>query len=57
MNILAILYVLGSLILGYQEYLDERQFGTGKREVILRGLVVALAWPALRAYEVWKYSK
>lgn len=57
MTILATLYILGSLILGYQEYLDERRYGTEKREAILRGLLIAVAWVPLRIVEAWRYSR
>lgn len=57
MELLAILYIIGSLALGYQEYLDERQLGTEKREAILRGLLIAVAWVPLRIFEAWRYSR
>lgn len=51
---LAILYALGSLALGVIEYVEERAImGSTRRGAWLRAALVAIAWPALRAYQAW----
>lgn len=48
------LYIFGSLVMGYIEYQEERQFAeSSKRTAILSGCVVALLWPFMRAYQAY----
>lgn len=54
MSYIVALYIFGSLALGLIEYQEERRvMDSSKRTAILRGALVALLWPFLRAYQAY----